>query len=207
MGSYAAEEQSVREALFQKNLKRVDKLNSEHSGTTKFTANKFLDMTHDEVMSFRGGVKKGSKREARRKEEHKAFVKSFQAQAKAEELPKEFDWRNHPGVVGPVKDQANCGSCWAFGLIGPIEGIKAAQTGSSVTLLPEQFAVDCTWTNAPGDDLATNNACDGGNSDIGAMEIVRKYGGIVPTAEAYGSYMGIDGYCKDITRMEVGAKL
>eukprot|EP00929_Paragymnodinium_shiwhaense_P075220 TRINITY_DN3844_c0_g1_i1.p1 TRINITY_DN3844_c0_g1~~TRINITY_DN3844_c0_g1_i1.p1 ORF type:complete len:562 (-),score=160.64 TRINITY_DN3844_c0_g1_i1:289-1974(-) len=204
--TYAEKELASREALFLNNLRRVDELNKQSGGVAKFTANKFLDMTHEEVMSFRGGVRKGGNGKALRTEEHKQFVQNFQPRAEPADLPAEFDWRNHPGVVGPVKDQANCGSCWAFGLVGPIEGIQAVQTGRLVQL-PEQFVVDCTWTAAPNNQTGVNNACDGGNSDIGALEVVRKFGGIVPTAQAYGSYMSIDAYCKDISRMEVGAKI
>merc|ERR1712178_359255 len=122
------------------------------------------------------------------------------------DLPKDFDWRTvRPGVVSPVKDQAMCGSCWTYGVIEPIESIQAIQTGQLVDL-PEQFVVDCTWTNATGDS-GQNSGCDGGDSDIGALEIVRKFGGIVPTAAAYGSYLSVNGFCKDIRSMEVGAKL
>merc|ERR1719210_257271 len=124
-----------------------------------------------------------------------------------EPLPKSFDWREaKPGVVGPVKDQGMCGSCWAYGLMEPIESIRAVQTGQPLVNLPEQFAVDCTWTNGTGDS-GGNFGCDGGDSDIGALEIVRKYGGIIPSAKAYGSYLSINGHCKDTRLMEVGAKI
>lgn len=72
--------------------------------------------------------------------------------------------------------------------------------------LPEQFAVDCTWTNGTGSS-GGNFGCDGGDPDIGAMEIVRRYGGVIPTAEAYGSYLSVNGHCKDTKLMQVGARI
>jgi C1A family cysteine protease len=98
-----------------------------------------------------------------------------------------------------------CGSCWAYGAIGPIESIAAIQTGRYVEL-PEQLIVDCAWTNGTGAS-GGNFGCDGGDSDIGALEIVRKFGGVIPTAASYGSYLAVNGYCKDMRLMDVGAKI
>jgi len=115
-------------------------------------------------------------------------------------LPKNHDWRTaKPGSVSPVKDQAMCGSCWAYGLTEPVESIQAIRTGKLVEL-PEQFLVDCTWTSGAA-------GCDGGLSDMAALEVVRKYGGVIPSAKAYGTYLSVNGYCKDTRLMEVGAKV
>ena len=57
------------------------------------------------------------------------------------ELPSSFDWRDYNGVT-PVKNQGGCGSCWAFGTIGPIEAAIKIVNGDEVDL-SEQWLVSC----------------------------------------------------------------
>eukprot|EP00405_Crypthecodinium_cohnii_P017443 CAMPEP_0206454528 /NCGR_PEP_ID=MMETSP0324_2-20121206/21191_1 /ASSEMBLY_ACC=CAM_ASM_000836 /TAXON_ID=2866 /ORGANISM="Crypthecodinium cohnii, Strain Seligo" /LENGTH=565 /DNA_ID=CAMNT_0053925019 /DNA_START=49 /DNA_END=1746 /DNA_ORIENTATION=+ len=202
--NYVGAELNARRTIFESNVKMIRDLNNKHGGQTQFKGNKFLDMTKEEVMSFRGGKSGRSSRRERRSEEDLKLVSTFEHEGLLE--VKDFDWRvARPGVVSPVKDQAMCGSCWTYGLTEPIESIQAIQTGK-LTQLPEQFVLDCTWAQS-NDSLSTNAGCDGGNSDTGAFEIIRKYGGVVPTAESYGSYLSVNGFCKDIKSMDVGAKI
>jgi len=57
--------------------------------------------------------------------------------------PASVDWRTHsPAVVTPVKDQGQCGSCWAFSAVGAMEGAHALAT-SNLIAFSEQELVDC----------------------------------------------------------------
>lgn len=66
-------------------------------------------------------------------------------------LPDYFDWRDFNGCT-PVKNQASCGSCWAFGTVGPLECNILIKDGVEMNL-SEQWLVSC---NSDGWD------CDGG---------------------------------------------
>jgi hypothetical protein len=47
------------------------------------------------------------------------------------QLPSAFDWRNYNGhaYIGPIRDQGNCGSCYAFGACAAAEGTYNWATG------------------------------------------------------------------------------
>lgn len=100
-------------------------------------------------------------------------------------IPETYDWRLY-GAVSPVKDQAICGSCWAFAAAGALEGAYFLKNGGNLIRFSEQSMTDCSWD-------FDNRGCSGG-TEHSAFDWVQKVGG-VPTDLEYGSYLGIEGYC------------
>ena len=68
-----------------------------------------------------------------------------------QDLPTAFNWCDIGGCT-PVKDQGNCGSCWAFATVGPFESLIKLKDGVAKDLA-EQYLVSCN-TDGWG--------CDGG---------------------------------------------
>nr|ACG25394.1 thiol protease SEN102 precursor [Zea mays] len=99
------------------------------------------------------------------------------------EAPNSVDWRTK-GAVTRVKDQQQCGSCWAFATVASIEGVHQIKTGRLVSL-SEQEIVDC-------DRGGNDNGCRGG-SPRSAMEWVTRNGGL--TTESDYPYVGSQRQC------------
>ncbi|MBN1352088.1 T9SS type A sorting domain-containing protein [candidate division KSB1 bacterium] len=68
-------------------------------------------------------------------------------------LPAKLDWRNNNGNwVTPVRDQAQCGSCWAFSALGQVESWWKLYHGNldSMIDLSEQFLLSCSEGDCEG---------------------------------------------------------
>jgi len=61
-------------------------------------------------------------------------------------LPARFDWRDL-GKTPPVRDQRNCGSCWAFATVGAFESAIMIKDNVPSIDLSEQYLVSCNKDN------------------------------------------------------------
>lgn len=84
-----------------------------------------------------------------------------------DKTPAAFDWRDQEGYVTSVKNQASCGSCYAFAVLGAFESFIFNKTGKSVDL-SEQEIIDC------GRGYYTAG-CNGG-SDMGVISYIKTKG-------------------------------
>jgi len=141
-------EEVYRRAKFAENLKRITEHNEKHQ---------------QGLVSYKLGLNKYSDEDVRvLKRQRNGFQMSFETpisdfsytEADLKNLPESVDWRAK-GWVTPVKDQGQCGSCWAFSTVASIEGQHANVTGKLVSL-SEQQLVDCSFL------IYLNFGCYGG---------------------------------------------
>jgi len=95
-----------------------------------------------------------------------------------------IDWRQS-GKVSRVKNQGQCGSCWAFSTVGSVEAWNAIENNTTPVEFSEQQLVDCAGSYGP-------QGCSGGWM-YNAMDYFRDNG--ICTESSYG-YTARNGYCK-----------
>ncbi|XP_031504617.1 cysteine protease XCP1-like isoform X1 [Nymphaea colorata] len=181
-----AGERERRFRAFRDNLAYIDRRNRELAGRRgggghTVGLNRFADLTNEEFKSIY--LRKIRRPAKRSRGGDKRSKRRWQLRSMSD-IPSSLDWREK-GVVTAVKDQGDCGSCWAFSSTGAIESINAITTGDLISL-SEQELIDCD---------TTNYGCDGGYMDY-AFEWVIQNGGIDTEADySYTSYLGQDGVC------------
>jgi len=100
-------------------------------------------------------------------------------------VPAALDWRPK-GAVTAVKNQEQCGSCWAFSVTENVESmwiLAGKGTNSSIDFAPQQI-VDCD---------TSDDGCDGGNPPTAYQYLIGAGG--IETETDY-PYTAEDGTCK-----------
>jgi len=162
----------ARFAAFKENLAYINQRNTENI-TFTLGINQFTDMTNEE---YRKLLTRPTSNRAPVPEE---FVD-------ISSLPNDVDWRSQ-GAVQKVKDQGQCGSCWAFSATGAVESFTKIKHGN-LPDLAEQQLVDCCHAGG-------SQGCNGGE-ETNAVEWIAQHG---QCDSASYPYRARDGQCKQCT--------
>jgi len=152
--SYPIEEVFARFTVFKANMMTIEEHNAQgHSWT--MGVNEFTDMSPKEFKDTYTGLLPIEMSTEPAENVQQAEVTAI-------------DWTTKNAVTG-VKNQGQCGSCWAFSTTGAIEGAVAISKGR-LTSLSEQELVDCAGSSG-------NQGCNGGLMNS-AFSWVQSNGGL-----------------------------
>ncbi|KAA8526298.1 hypothetical protein F0562_008499 [Nyssa sinensis] len=179
------DEKDQRYQIFKENVERIESFNSANDKSYKLSVNQFADLTNEEFIASRNRLK--------RRVCSTAAV-SFKYDNMSA-VPSSMDWRKK-GAVTPIKDQGQCGCCWAFSAVAAMEGITQLTTGKLISL-SEQELVDC-------DTSGEDQGCGGGLMD-NAFQFIQQNQGL--TTEANYPYKGVDGTCVTSKEANHAAKI
>ncbi|KAK9859312.1 hypothetical protein WJX84_009805 [Apatococcus fuscideae] len=155
------------------NLEFITTYNEQHTSHW-LGLNGLADMSHEEFKSQSFGYRPDLRNDSQLQQTPFKYADV--------ETPNSVDW-HAKGAVTKVKNQAQCGSCWAFSTTGSVEGINAIVSGE-LTSLSEQELVDC--------DTSRDHGCHGGLMDF-AFSFIMQNGGI-DTERDY-KYLALEEAC------------
>lgn len=166
------EEHHLRYSVFVDNF---DKIVAWNAGSHNFSldVNEFADLTQEEFGKLYLSLHHSSSQSNRLI--NLVHLSSWN-------LPESVDWRLK-NVVNNVKDQGQCGSCYAFSAVQAIESAWAIKNGTLYSL-SEQEIVDCD---------KVDSGCNGGLMD-NVFNWVIQNGGLVQTSDY--SYHATESNCK-----------
>jgi len=172
--AFNGEEETARQAAFNDNIALIEAENAKgHSYT--LGVNQFAHLTNEEFKAQYTGVKGGSAL---------GPDDAHLGELEIGEIASNVDWSTDKSVVNPVKDQGQCGSCWAFSAVGTVESAYALAAGK-LGSYAEQQLVDCSTNGG-------SQGCNGGFNQYGIQYI----GTTGIAAESAYPYTATDGTCK-----------
>jgi len=183
--NYSPEEHINRGAIFQARLEAIKKHNSDSTKTWKKGVNRMTDWTPAEYRRLLGFNKVLGFRNKTEQEGNQGIGLLSKA------LPSHVDWRSK-GIISPVKDQGECGSCWTFGTTETIESYQAMTHKGQLAELSEQQILDCTPNP---NDCGGTGGCGGGTAELAYAQIMKQGGLSDEWTYPYTSYWGTDFSC------------
>lgn len=180
--SYESEDEHNKRLInFEQSIERIAELNEKLAADGEEMVHgitRFADLSQEEFKSFLGVVPSM----------HAETLPVLEAHVNVSAVSGSFNW-NDQGVLTPVKDQAQCGSCWAFSAVSTIESAWI-RAGNDMTIFSEQQVVSCD---------STDNGCSGG-LPTNAFEYVKSAGGLATEdSYPYTSGTGDSGTCQSFT--------
>ncbi|KAL6865204.1 hypothetical protein ACP4OV_016355 [Aristida adscensionis] len=171
-------EKAHRFKVFKANINFIERSNKvTGNGKYLLETNEFADMSNEEFMAMYArseSMPSTAKKTSSFKYMNVTLIN----------IPKEVDW-NKKGAVTKIKDQKSCACCWAFSVVGAVEGIHQITTGQLLSL-SEQQLLDCS---------SDKSDCNTGFKGL-AFEYIIKNGGIA-TEDAY-PYTAKKGVCRSV---------
>ncbi|KAF0716792.1 Aste57867_2665 [Aphanomyces stellatus] len=153
---------------FQTSLKRIEEHNRGYDAgeqTFALGLNHLADLTDDEYKQMLSYKRSNTPSKA-----------AFTYVNQHDNDPDSWDWRDHK-VVTPVKNQGQCGSCWAFSAVASMESVYALATGK-LESFSEQELVDCV-------DGGEDDCNHGGEMAHGFIEIIEHHQGKIDREKDY----------------------
>jgi cathepsin L len=151
--SYSSDaEETYRKEIFSKNLDRINEFNNNNKSTHKLGINRFSDKFENEKILNKVF-----------KKSHKSRSCDPQVYDETYQVPLQINWVDK-GAVTNVKDQGQCGSCWAFSTTGAIEGALKISKQELVSI-SEQQLIDCSLKYG-------DFGCNGGMPDNGFEYVI-----------------------------------
>jgi cathepsin L len=179
--NYAHDEAYYRYTIFKQTVDYIDHFNKNLAKDRSFSVgiNAFSDLTKEEFSKYYLGTKVDATKHVKTGQK---FVPKIDLGA----VPTTWNWTSQ-GAVTPIKNQGQCGSCWAFSTTGSTEGCHFLNTKSLVGLSEENL-VECSQSEG-------NEGCEGGLMDDAFKYIIANKGIDTETSYPYTSGEGEAGAC------------
>jgi len=171
----SSEDQAAHFAAFSKNCDEIEEHNANDGDHWQAGYNQFATMTDEEKKAYTG-LNVSSLELARRDVE--PLVRRS--------LVKRADSVDYADVLPTPKNQGSCGSCWAFGAVGPLE-YQVNRGYSTKKSLSEQQYLDCVYEGS-------RDGCNGG-WPASCYTWSKNNGNLLAETADY-AYTAKDGTCK-----------